>query len=296
MWYYAKNIFCMIFPAEIDCNLYKKANPDLQNLSDESLVLHWKSYGLKEGRIASSINNRYEFMKLLIEKYSILEIGVFDTPSIEFLRDGIRTIHYADWLNREQLVARAKEITGRRHEQIPEINYVLSKGFDQITTKYDAIVSHHCVEHQPDLVRHFQSVISILSAGGWYLFSAPDKRRCFDYYLPESSITDVLSAYYNGQQKPSLKNVIEHRCFTRTNFESVPDPYECNDYALKQCIDSAIIEYSNSEYVDVHCWQLTPHGMKQLIDQLIGFKLLPPYRELKVYCAGFEFFVAIALE
>lgn len=279
---------------EVDFNCYRNRYNDLANHSDEQLSFHWQHHGLNEARNASTITTRAQFLSSLAPCQSLLEIGCFDRPSLDFLADGSKTIHYADWLSRDELVKRAKQLPGRNHLNVPEIRYVLSAGYEQITRKYDAIVSHHCVEHQPDLIGHFKNVLNLLEPHGAYFFSLPDKRRCFDHFIPESSILDVIVAHLEGRSRPSLMSVLEHRCFTSHNWKHDLNPYLSMDPAKRLEIDKAFAEYRLREYVDVHCWQFTPASTKLLLSQLRSYSYIPELSDTRVYCSDGEFFVALA--
>ena len=284
------------FPSDLFCfEEYRLNNPDLGSFSDEQLAKHYKNYGKKEGRIISSIGTRKEFLNLLSGKTSLLEIGVFDAPSLDFLAESRDTpiIHYADYLGRDDLIFRARQI-GRNPHNVPEIRWVLAEGYKQIDVNYDAVVSHHCVEHQPDLVAHLWDVKSILKSGGWYLFSVPNKNFCFDHFIQESTIVDVLTAYYLKCKKPSFKSVLEHRVFTSHVFQDGISPYDSEIPYMKNRFQTAFEEFCDNEYVDVHCWQFTPDSLRKIFKQLAAFELVPNINELKVYPAGGEFYVAIA--
>ena len=283
----------MKLPNEFNADVYRKHNIDLRSFSDENLLHHWNEHGEREGRIASTVNNRDRFLGLLHFANSLLEIGVFDKPTINFLNDGIRTIHYADWLSKEDLVTRANEIPGRDSSTVPEIRWILADGYKQVHDKYDIIVSHHCVEHQPDLITHFHNVKSIASSNGGYFFSLPDKRHCFDHFIPESNIVDLVEAYYLRREAPTFKSVLEHRCFTRHSYRDGINPYLIHEPCATTAFERAYQEYLHSDYVDVHCWQFTPFSFKTLYNQLVELGLLPSYRDLKVYSAGSEFYVAL---
>ena len=58
----------------------------------------------------------------------------------------------------------------------------------------------------------------------------------------------------------------------------------------------AFKEFSENEYVDVHCWQFSPLSIKKIFNQLMVLELIPSIAELKVYPGGSEFYVAIAFE
>lgn len=285
-----------VFPSDdFSPKAYRENHPDLHALSTEAELLdHFLRYGANEARVWTQINSRDAFLELLNDREPLLEIGVFDRPSLESFRQAGLTVHYADWLSREELVARAEGIQGRNPAKVPEITYILKSGYEQIRERYAAVVSHHCVEHQPDLVGHFLDVRSILKEEGWYLFSLPDKRFCFDHFIPESSIVDVLDAYLLGRKSPSFKSVLEHRCFTSHRFWDGVNPYLSTDEAMLERARAALSEFRSCEYVDVHCWQFTPCGFKWLYEQLSDLQVLPRCKELKIYPAGAEFYVAIA--
>lgn len=264
-------------------------------------------YKLRLKRLAASIdslgillhvpfvNSRHSFLRRLRGKMSLLEIGVFDKPSLEFLRQNHITIDYADWLSKEELEARAKLLKhhDRDPENIPDIKYILKNGFDQINARYDCVVSHHCVEHQPDLIRHFIDVFSVLNSKGSYLFSLPDKNRCFDRYIPQSTIVDALEAFYLKRTTPSFKSILEHRCFTSQGVLDRTNPYGCRNPRLTERFTAAFTEYCEEDYVDVHCWQFTPGSFKRLYSQIVALGLLPRFRNPRVYPGWSEFYVSI---
>lgn len=284
-------------PDQFSASAYRANSADLESFSDEELVKHYHSYGKKENRVSTSISSKRDFLSLLKGKQNLLEIGVFDNPTLDFIADSEEsvTIHYADFLSRDELIARAGDV-GRNPQNVPEIKWVLSDGYDQINVLYDAVVSHHCVEHQPDLIAHLLNITSILRPGGWYFFSVPHKYRCFDFFIPESTIVDVVSAHYLEYKKPSFKSILEHRVFTSHTYQDGINPYNSLQPSVKKRIEWAFDEFSSNEYVDVHCWQFTPDSMRKIISQLAAFDFIPNINELKVYPNFDEFYVAISFE
>lgn len=284
-------------PDQFSASAYRANSADLESFSDEELVKHYHSYGKKENRVSTSISSKQDFLSLLKGKQNLLEIGVFDNPTLDFIADSEEsvTIHYADFLSRDELIARAGDV-GRNPQSVPEIKWVLSDGYDQIDVLYDAVVSHHCVEHQPDLIAHLLNITSILRPGGWYFFSVPHKYRCFDFFIPESTIVDVVSAHYLEYKKPSFKSILEHRVFTSHTYQDGINPYNSLQPSVKKRIEWAFDEFSSNEYVDVHCWQFTPDSMRKILSQLDAFDFIPNINELKVYPNFDEFYVAISFE
>ena len=286
------------FPSDqFSASAYRANSADLESFSDEELVNHYNSYGKKENRVSTSISSKRDFLSLLQGKKNLLEIGVFDNPTLDFIADSEESvvIHYADFLSRDELITRASDV-GRNPQNVPEIKWILSDGYDQIDILYDAVVSHHCVEHQPDLIAHLLKITSILSPGGWYLFSVPHKYRCFDFFISESTIVDVIAAHYLKYEKPSFKSILEHRVFTSHTYHDGVNPFDSLQPSMRKRIESAFDEFSSNEYVDVHCWQFTPESMRKILSQLAAFDFIPKINELKVYPNFDEFYVAISFE
>ena len=130
------------FPSDsFDSNAYRSNYPDLAALDDAQLIDHYREYGVHENRSSTVISSRNDFLSLLSNKTSLLEIGVFDSPTLDFLNemDSSRVVHYADWLSREELIERArivKEQGGARDaSKIPEIQWVLSSGYDLVVSQ-----------------------------------------------------------------------------------------------------------------------------------------------------------------
>ncbi|MEI7973123.1 MAG: hypothetical protein WCH11_02015 [Bdellovibrio sp.] len=138
---------------------------------------------------------RENLAPILSQTGRILEIGPFTNPICCF-----PNAKFFDVLDRENLVRRAKE-QGLPTEQIPFIHFMNPVGdLAEIYERFDCIISSHSVEHQPDLVHHLQQVSNLLVANGFYFLVIPDKRFCFDHFLPESSIADILDSHFQRKK------------------------------------------------------------------------------------------------
>ena len=86
-----------MFPPNFDINIYKEYS-DLKNMSNESLIRHYKEYGRDEGRICSKMSNRKNLIEYIdTNKYKCLEIGPFDCPNLS------GKVKYFDVLDQESL-------------------------------------------------------------------------------------------------------------------------------------------------------------------------------------------------
>lgn len=187
---------------------------------------------------------------------SVLEIGPFDRPLVIG-----SNVSYLDVLTQEQLKERAIAISGHSPNNVPFINFVGKSGVVRETQgmQFDAIVSSHLLEHQPDLIGHLIDVVQSLKPGGMYIAIIPDKGKCFDYFIPTSKIPEILAAYFEGRRKPSIRSVIEHRAFTVHDYLdlSSQNPFKTYSNEILDKVHAAFHEFSTQEYVDVHCWQFT---------------------------------------
>jgi SAM-dependent methyltransferase len=286
----------LALPPDYNEDLYR-SHKDLEKLTPDQLLNHWQKHGREEGRRASIVRDRQSLLGMLADLpiQSALEIGCFDQPSLGHLKDRNIMTHYADYLSEVELKTRAALLPGRDPETVPPIEYVLSNGYDQIKHKYDIVVSHHCIEHQPDLLSHFLSVAKILRPQGLYLASIPDKRKCFDYFIPTSSLIDVLAAFYEKRSKPSFKSVLEHRCFIVEDYANAVNPIWNPEAgrASRQGFDRAFQEYCSSPYVDVHTFQFTSFTLQNIIQQLVRYSFLPQTSRVMMYNGVNEFYMAL---
>ena len=254
-----------MFPSNFDLNIYKKQK-DLNSMNNESLEKHYKEYGKNEGRICSKISKRSKLIKYIdTNKLKCLEIGPFDCPNLKGTK-----VKYFDVLDQDSLKKRAKKLN--RKGKVPYIDYVNSKGdLRIIDKKFDLVLSCHSIEHQLNFIQHLQDVSELLNDNGYYVIILPDKRYCFDHFIKESTIADIICQYTNKPKLHSIKSVIEHRsltCHNNSKRHWNNDHGKQNYLSNTNSIINAIKEYqnsiSNNEYLDVHSLQFTPDSFKNI--------------------------------
>lgn len=278
-------------PPSFDSAYYLAANPDL-DLSAEAAADHYARVGRTEGRVASPLALRENLIGLIAdEARSVLEIGPFCNPLLRGPE-----VAYLDVLDADQLRARAVEI-GIDPANCPDrIDYV--GGLDRVRRRFDAVVSSHAIEHQPDLVGHLRQVEHILEPDGLFCLIVPDKRYCFDHYIAESTIAQVIQAHREQRRVHSLGSVIEHVALTTHNdsrrhwagdhgAEIPADRAERVEHAIQSH------DFGGGRYIDVHAWYFTPDNFRTIIEtlsalDLIGLELAGVYdtvRERNEFCA-----------
>jgi SAM-dependent methyltransferase len=270
-----------VFPEPLDPTFYRGAYPDLRAMTEVQARAHFASHGIAEGRQGSALAVREGLIGEVRRQPSVLEIGPFCNPVVRG-----RNVAYFDVLDREALRARAVAI-GQDPAGVPAIDFVAPDGdLSGIGRRFAAVISAHCIEHQPDLVRHLTQVATLLEPGGHYFLIVPDRRYCFDHFLADSTLAGVLAAHREGRRVHRLESVIEHRALTTHNWvdrhwagDHLDPAYHATIVARAR---GAIAEFEAAQgaYVDVHAWQFTPASFRALIGQLHqgGWSPLAPLR------------------
>ncbi|WP_245293245.1 class I SAM-dependent methyltransferase [Mongoliimonas terrestris] len=256
-------------PAEYDTDAIRRRYPGLWPLADKEIAGYLESE--KDPALRRAMV-REDVLALIPEGASCLEIGPFGKPVLRGPH-----VKYFDVLSTEALVARAAKV-GDSHTDVPHVHYVEPTGrLDVVDAVFDIAISSHCLEHQPNLVGHLRGVSGVLAPGGLYVALIPDKRYCFDHFIPESSIAAILDAHYTNRRVHSLASIIEHRALTCHNdtprhWAGDSGPHEITAARVKH----AIKEWKAAQggYVDVHAWQFTPESFRQNLNLLRALNLI----------------------
>lgn len=278
-------------PPEFDPDYYRGQYPDLAALSDEAARQHFLDWGVTEGRVASPVALREAFLSDVLARVTgpMLEIGPFCRPLVR--GDNVR---YLDIMDAAALRARAEEVGLDTADCPDEIHYTGNLG--EIAERFDAVVSSHSVEHQPDLVQHLKDVADILTPSGRYYLIIPDKRYCFDALIPESTIANVLYAHEQKRTVHTLQSVIEHRAMVTHNdgemhWSGEHGPFPPEEQARRVRLALAEYEAAAGGYLDVHAWYWTPETFRQTIGVVyhLGLADLLPVRVYQTPRPRFEF-------
>lgn len=276
-------------PPVFDPAYYRSGHPELQALGDEDLRNHWKHEGLAAGLDASPAARREWFAERLIGDFDVLEIGPFDSPVLVGPR-----IKYFDVLDQASLEERARSLG--RNGSVPNIDFVGPNGdLAKVPRESaDVVLSCHSLEHAPDLVRHFNHIGDILRDDGLYVAIVPDKRYCFDHFVPFSTIGQVLQAHCEARTAHTLNSVIEHRAMTTHNDAVRHWNGDHGRPGLTPVrISAAVDEYvqANGAYLDVHAWQFGPAQFESVTHLLaeLDYISLSPVRVYKTIFPRLEF-------
>ncbi len=262
---------------QFDAGFYRTRYVDLAAFDDRQAREHFITYGFDEGRIPCAGAARETFIESIPSDRMTLEIGPFANPALA--GDHVR---YADILSTEELRARAV-VHDLDPTKCPEIHYVLSKApLDAIEERFASVFSSHCIEHQPDLVAHLRAVSKILEGEGAYYVICPDKRYCFDHFLEDTTIADVLRAHSQRRTRHSAKSWIAYRTLVTHNDSARhwrgDHGSTLNTNRRLSALMASLAEYTiataTRTYLDCHAWQFTPASFQKVIAHLSDKRLI----------------------
>ena len=204
----------------------------------------------------------------LNKSISILEIGPLYCPM--FKGDNVK---YLDVYDVPKLREIAKSLNASDEDVPKKIDYVSPNGdWCNINESFNIIYSSHVIEHQTDLIQHFTDVFSHIRSGGAYVLVIPDKRYCFNHYDPETTMEDVLDAYYERRTRHSLRALLRAACGTHNDAQR----HWQGNHGIQ--VEHSMDEFHNvvdaykssitGEYIDCHEWYFTPNSFKITMERL----------------------------
>jgi SAM-dependent methyltransferase len=290
------------WPPAFDAQIYRRSHRDLRVMGERQLIEHYERHGRHEGRVCSAVNGREAMLACIGADARVLEIGPFFSPT--FTRPS-RDVAYVDAFDSAQLRARAATFEGGRPEAVPDIDYVWTDGplSELILERFDVVFSSHNIEHQPCLISHLQDLSALLKPGGQVVMFVPDRRYCFDHFLPESTFPDVLGAWMEPRLRRQARNIVKQWFFVTHNDsdrhwqgDHGPDPALTLDAQLGERVTALRELYRvTSDYFDVHAWQFTPESFETLVRGLRTMELtsLEPYRVYPTLSGTNEFLAVL---
>lgn len=234
------------------------------------------------------MDRKQRITKHLLQSGRGVEIGPWFNPIVP-KREGYSTL-VLDVFEYDELRRRAQSDPNVPRDKIQDIEPVDLLGSSSelhqlvesagLAGQLDFIVSSHNVEHIPDLIRFLQGCSKALNESGVLSMAVPDKRGCFDFFRPNTSLGDVLEAYRQERKKPSVGQMFEHESlYARQYLNGSPtsgfnvgvDPASIRPSGdLAQGYETwlARVEKMPDQYFDVHCWVFAPASFERLLREL----------------------------
>ncbi|RME60617.1 MAG: methyltransferase domain-containing protein, partial [Candidatus Dadabacteria bacterium] len=166
---------------------------------------------------------------------------------------------------------------------------------------YDWIIASHVIEHTPDLIEFINDCSEILKQDGVLALVVPDKRFCFDFYRPLTSLSAVINAHVHKESAVSLGAVAEHHLYAvMRNGVIAWEGYAGRTLNFAHSLDDARrvlgekkadIYSPNLAYV--HSWCFVPHSFRILIRDLFDLGFID-MDEIAFYpTVGHEFYIVL---
>ena len=223
--------------------------------------------------------------------YNSLSIDVFDGQTLRRLAESDPNIPNEVIANIEDV-----DIIG----SAAEIEDVI-RARQQLGT-FDYIISSHNFEHIPDPIRFLQGCEAVLKEGGQLIMAIPEKRACFDYFRPVSSLDEMLLAFREKRRRPSIEQLFrQHIYWEQIHRDGAPlagwsiddNPREIvPHFSLENAfgIWKSQTENPDEIYRDTHCWAFTPSSFELIIRDLVYLGLVR-FEVESISCAyGNEFY------
>ena len=199
-------------------------------------------------------------------------------------------VRYLDVMPTEALRTAVAALPWGDVSGVPEIDYVWrGEPYRQlIRERFAAVLSSHCIEHQPCLVTHLTDLASVLAPGGRVFLVVPDHRYAFDHFVPTSTLVDVLDAYAAQRGGHAPRSTIAQHLLQTHNDPAAhwrgahgEDPWTAP--ALVGKVEDALRALRRSEVVyELHAWQFTPDSFRRLFETMAAAGL-SPFRIERLY-------------
>lgn len=197
---------------------------------------------------------------------------------------GRADVRYLDVFSRDRLVDTYRDDPLVDTDLIPEIDYSLSDGdviraLDEAAAPgapFDWVMASHVIEHVPDLVGWLRQLASIVRDDGALVLAVPDRRYCFDVLRPPTTVGQLLQAYFDRDQVPSVRAVYDYFS-SKVPVDTPalwagerPPGYAARENTLEATLGQVALS-RDGVYVDAHVWTFTPESFA---DQVVELRAL----------------------
>jgi hypothetical protein len=234
----------------------------------------------------------------------ILELGPLTGP-IAPRSDGWLT-SVVDHASRAELVEKYRSDPNVDTSRIEEVDFVWSGGHldeavpSNLHGTYDAFIASHVFEHIPDPIGLLLSLEPVLQPAGLVSLVIPDKRFCFDFFKPLSTVGELLDAHARGALRHSRRARFDYEAYSIQadgEFAFSRRPVRSIDFFVslqdaKRAFDTHGAD-SDDPYVDMHGWHFTPSSFELAILELSALEVIDFSIDRSFPTEGCEFYVTL---
>jgi SAM-dependent methyltransferase len=224
--------------------------------------------------------DRVQKLRRPIDKSAkILEVGPSFSP-VTPKAEGWQSF-IVDHATKEDLVNKYISDPSVNTANIEDVDFVWRQGYlheslpkSQLGT-FDACIASHVIEHIPDLIGFFKSLEQVLRSSGVVSLAVPDKRFCFDYFKPITTMGELLSAYVDKRTRHSKKTAFDFFAYgVRNGSQHAWGQHAPTEFTFltsladaKEAFDGHN-ESNEAPYIDFHAWHFTPASFELIILEL----------------------------
>jgi SAM-dependent methyltransferase len=231
----------------------------------------------------------------------ILEIGPSHAP-LAPKSEGWNTATL-DHANRDELVKKYTGHPGVDVCRIEEVDFVWSGGgpwCDAVPAErwgqFDVLIASHVIEHVPDFIGFFSSAQSVLAPDGLIILAVPDKRYCFDFFQPMTTVGEFLAAHAEKRVRHSPRLAYDYFAYTIADGVQIAFGHQKRGalrfiHSLAEAKEIFGNIVTRADYVDLHAWRFTPASFELSILELACLGELDWQIERITRPHGFEFYV-----
>jgi|SRR6516162_2044250 hypothetical protein len=246
------------------------------------------------------MNRADKILKMINTKGAGLEIGPSFNP-LAPKRAGYN-VKIIDFMSTDELIS-LNAARGYDINKIEPVDYIWDgRNLQDIighNQKFDWIIASHVIEHTPDFITFVNDCGCILAEDGILSLAIPDKRCCFDYFRPVSSLSQVVDAFIARRKFHSPGSVLEYFLYHCWKNETLSwDKNYSGDmrfpYSLQIAKDMFAKSASCQDYIDIHAWCFTPSSFRLLMYDLASAQLILLKECLFFPTEGCEFFASMS--
>ena len=161
--------------------------------------------------------------------------------------------------------------------------------------KYFDVVDSKGLQNKADLystdgkrIPKINQIYNLLNENGKYFLVIPDKRYCFDHFVSESVLSDVLSSHFVKTKRHTLKTQLTmcettHNDADRHWAGNHGDQLESESRSLECYIKSVNDFFATDTYIDLHQWRFFPKNFVHICNSLYKMGLIKLKIE-NIYC------------
>src|SRR5215204_3766789 len=234
----------------------------------------------------------------------ILELGPLTNP-IAPKSDGWATT-VVDHGSREQLVEKYGDDSAVDTSRIVDVDFVWSHGPleaavpRELHGTFDAFIASHVFEHIPDPIGLLRSLEQVLRPTSVVSLVIPDKRFCFDFFRPLSTVGGLLDAHARRAVRHSRKALFDHvACLIRADGETAFSRRRLHDIDFAHSLGQAKAHFDtlgvgeDAPYVDAHGWVFTPSSFALAMLELSALNAIDFTVVRSFPSEGCEFYVTL---